>query len=63
MTCERAEMCVKDGCVEEEGGALWIVAAAGWLLGWFPWQLVIKKKRKRKRVQAPSPVLMLRTKE
>lgn len=47
MTCERAEMCVKDGCVEEEG-ALWIVAAAGWLLGWFPWQLVIKKKEKEK---------------
>lgn len=36
-------VCVKDGCVaeeEEEEGALWIVSAAGWLLGWYPWQRV-----------------------
>lgn len=36
-------LCVKDGCKEEEEEqALWIVAAAGWLLGWFPWQRVKK---------------------
>lgn len=42
-------MCKKNGWeeVEEEGlwggGWFWIVAAAGWLLGWFPWQRVCKK--------------------
>lgn len=36
-------LCVKDGCKEvEEEQALWIVAAAGWLLVWFPWQHVKK---------------------
>lgn len=49
---------------KKEGGCFWIVAAAGWLLGWFPWQPVFKKKKK-KSVYSPSliPVLMLATKE